>query len=323
MTPRLVVRYFGPGAHQQWARLVRVLAHTARRHCPDWQHDIESVAPLDPTLYSQRGVQGHVWNTHKLDLWSRVVHEAEDGAQILLLDADTVITRPIDDVWDLPFDVAYTVKPNSETRRFPLNGGVLFLRVSDRSRRFMEGWQAQNRAFLADDREYAVWAGAYGGINQAALGVFLRSKPALDLRKLPCLEWNNEDEHWSQFDPDVTRILHIKSALQAAIMRMVKPDDDIRPLVRLWRQLESDAMNHDVTPSVGPMIKPSDLQNTIVTSEDLTNRGVASTSPTVPPIEASVDDVPVAKPTESKHTRRRDRRTARARAEEGVRHEHP
>lgn len=240
MTRRLVVRYFGPGRDQIWTRLVNVLTYTAQKHCHGWQLDIAAIEPSEATLASPRGVQGYVWNTHKLDAWTRIVDEAPDGQELLLLDADTVILRPLDDVWARPFDIAYTFKPDPAI--MPLNGGVVFVRATAAARAFMHAWREQNRFFLDNPSEFDKER-LCGGVNQAALKVLLtRSHPAV-IRKLPCQEWNCEDEHWSVFDSKVTRILHIKSHLQKAIFRMAKPEDHERPLVNLWRQLEAEYMD--------------------------------------------------------------------------------
>lgn len=252
-SPRIVVRYFGPGQGRMWERLVSILRFSAERHCHEWTLDLASTEPREPDLYSPRGVQGYVWNTHKLDLWCDVVQQATDGDRLLLLDADTVILRPLDPIWEQPFDLAYTVKPESCT--LPHNGGVLFVRVSDVVREFMELWKAKNRLFLDNPLEFDVWR-AFGGLNQAALGAVLRQKQhRVSIRKLPCLEWNCEDEHWSEFDPKVTRILHIKSHLQRAIFKMVKPEPEARALVKLWRELESQSMGNAPTPEA-PIVQP-------------------------------------------------------------------
>lgn len=238
-SPRLVVRWFGKGQKEQWPRMVRVLTHTAVQHLAGWDLDIASFAP-DQALSSPLGVQGNVDNTVKLDEWCKAVWCAQEGDRLLLLDADTVILRPLDDIWDRQFDVAYTVKPKGA--RFPLNAGVVFVRVSARSRAFMRSWQTQNRIFLEDAKEFQVWRHMYGGLNQTALAVLLRSDDSAGLLKLPCAEWNVEDEHWATFDPAVARILHCKSELARGILARSAIDPKLRPLVRRWRELEAETM---------------------------------------------------------------------------------
>jgi hypothetical protein len=233
--PRLVSHWFGD--NPQFARLARVLEFTARRHCPGWSIEVERVNPA-PRV-SPLGVPSHAHNTMKMDTWAGVIAAAEHGDRVLLIDSDTAILRPLDDVWDQDFDMAYTVK---ETTRFPFNSGVVFLRVNESVRVFAEEWQRENARLLNDPREHQVWRSQFGGVNQAALGYMLTSgiveQLGLRLVKLPCVEWNNEDTSWQSFDPARTRIIHIKSGLRRAVFGFGPVMARLRPLVRVWRELE-------------------------------------------------------------------------------------
>lgn len=230
---QLYACYFGAGLRDQWPRLARVLAHTAAQHCPGWTVQIEAIARPRP---QGRVSAGYIDNTHKLDRWDAVAAAASDGTQLLLMDADTIILRPLDSVWALPFDVAYTVRP--ATSRFPLNAGVIFLRVSDRTRAFLRAWRDENRAMLQDAARHQPWRKRCGGINQAALGAVLASSTStadVAIARLPCAEWNCEDSTWPAFDPAVTRILHIKSQLRLAVFHGVSGVARWKQLVALWR----------------------------------------------------------------------------------------
>jgi hypothetical protein len=277
--PRIVVRYFDASPTGKWSRMVRVLASSVLRHATDWALDVQTMPPSD--LYSPRGVQGEVHNTRKLDAWTEAVAAATDGSCLLLIDADTLLVRDIDGIWDEPFDLAYTTKPKGH--RFPFNGGVIFLRVSDRTRGFFRKWQQANALFMRDQEQYNVWRGAHGGINQSALGMLLspNQPPKLDpfknatdgltIRRLPCLEWNCEDEHWDRFDPSVTRIVHVKGALNRAMFP--RPDAPVavtpgmRVLMKIWREAEEESESTpepitvpDVPPLRDTSVTPGDIQ---------------------------------------------------------------
>ncbi len=242
--PRLIACSF-PGGRDAtgrssaaiWPRLAHVLAYTAAQHCPEWDVQIRTVTP--PAMTSALGVSSHVHNTQKMDLWFDAVAAAADGDRLLLIDADTVILRSLDDVWAEPFDFGYTIKPS----RFPFNSGVVFLRISPAVRFFMLTWRNENRRMLKDPHHHQTWRRQYGGINQAALGSVLKQGKAskLTVRALPCVEWNCEDSSWPQFDPAVTRILHIKSALRRAVFNIL-PSPALTPLVKRWRDLEQQAL---------------------------------------------------------------------------------
>jgi hypothetical protein len=237
--PILAAAYFGTGqAGDQYGRLARVLEHTAAVHCPDWTIRVERLT-APPVYTSALGVNSHVTNSQKLEWWRGVVAAAEDGDRVLLIDADMMITRPLEDVWTRPFDLAYTIR---EAGRLPLNGGVVFLRVSPATRRFVDRWFDRNQRFLASAIEHRQWRTKYAGINQAAFGYMLERDrdPAVTLARLTCHEWNSENTTWAKFDPAVTRIVHLKSGLRRALFGMpAKPEH--KRLIAIWHSLEAEA----------------------------------------------------------------------------------
>ena len=300
--PQIVVRYFTEGATETWTRLVRVLEHSVHAHCPSWTLDVAELPPS--AAYSPMGRQGDVANTRKLDAWADAVSAAAEGDRVLLLDADTLIRRPLDDVWSLPFDLAYTTK--GKDSRYPFNGGVIFLRVSPATRAFVERWRDVNRFFLSPEgsKEHQVWLPPFGGINQSALGMlftqpdhawpeqFRGYRHELDVLRLPCLEWNCEDEHWDAFDPDVTRIVHVKSGLQKATLSREAVGRQFSTLVSEWRAQE-EAMQRETRTRAIPRAE----RNTQITSDDLTNReGVPAPEPEAVGVAVAEDETPDVRP---------------------------
>jgi hypothetical protein len=235
--PRLISKWFGD--NPQFARMARVLEFTGRRHCPDWSIEVERIVPAP--RHSPLGIPSHAHNTMKMDVWTMAIAASEDGDRVLLIDSDTMILRPLDDVWAQDFDLAYTVKL---TERFPFNSGVVFLRVGPAVRRFADAWQQENARLLDHPQEHQRWRAKFGGINQAALGAMLTqglvAELGLRIVQLPCREWNCEDTSWGAFTP-TTRIVHLKSALRRAIFGLGPTQPRLRPLVGLWRQLEREA----------------------------------------------------------------------------------
>lgn len=237
--PRLEACYF-PGAHDKgWVRLSRVLDLTAREQCQGWSVNVEAVAPGAAAIRETRP-RTIAANSRKLDRWVELVEGSADGDRLLLIDADTMVLRPLDDVWDQPFDLAYTVR---EACRFPLNGGVVFVRVSEAVRVFMRAWAVENATMLADRAYHTRWQMRYGGINQAAFGALLEGGALAALRtlRLPCREWNVEDSTWQRFDPAVARILHIKSNLRLACLHPLAQALQLESLAALWRDADARA----------------------------------------------------------------------------------
>lgn len=239
MRPRLFSVWFH-GASDQYERLSRVLALTARRHCPTWDIDVRQIP--EHTLRSASGNASDGDNHWKLQHWAAAVRDAPDGAQILLLDADTFVTAPLDPLWDHAFDVAYTARDAS---RYPLNAGVIAVRVSPAARAFMHLWLAQDAALMRNRDAHRAWRQKYGGMNQASLGAVMEEAvPLMDgfrLRALPCVHWNAEDTAWARFGPE-TRIVHVKSALRMTAFAMAS-FPKVRALARMWRDLDAEAQS--------------------------------------------------------------------------------
>lgn len=237
--PILAASYFGTGnAGDQYGRLARVLEHTAAVHCPEWTIRVERLKA--PGAYTSAiGVHSHVTNSQKLEWWRSVVLDAEDGDRVLLIDADMMITRELDAIWSRPFDLAYTIRTEG---RLPLNGGVVFVRVSPATRRFVDRWFAVNMKFLANANDHRTWRIKYAGINQASFGYMLERErdPALVLERLTCDEWNAENTSWRKFDPAFTRIVHLKSGLRRALFGS-EIKREYKPIVALWHSLEAQA----------------------------------------------------------------------------------
>jgi hypothetical protein len=200
-----------------YERMAAVLAFTLARHCTGWDRRVEAFAPADDCR-PRAMADSYVWNTQKMLFWSRLVDEAPDGAELLLLDADIMVLRPLDDLWTRSFDMAYTTKVDA---RLPFNTGVVALRLSPAVRAFHERWVNEQLKMLRDQAFHATYRHKYGGIHQAALGYCLEQGAAkhLELLELPCTEWNCEDATWRQFSPETTRIVHLKSGLRSARLR--------------------------------------------------------------------------------------------------------
>ena len=233
---RLLSCYFGGSL--DWERLARVLAFSARRHCVGWEIDVRRI-PAPPATHSLSANKNG--NTHKLDWWAEQVESAEDGSQLLLIDTDTMVLGPLDDAWSDDFDFAYTVKGG----QFPLNAGVVFLRVSDRVRAFMRLWRDENRKMFKDPAYHHPWYRRFGGLNQAALGKMLTESVAasmgVKIGRLPCAVWNCENATWADFKSGATRIVHLKNGLRLAALATGAGSTKLMPLVRIWRALEREA----------------------------------------------------------------------------------
>ncbi len=226
MRPILVAGYQG----HPYDRLAKVLALTARRHCGDWDLRIERIDMSTPGA--------------KYDHWRSAVDGAPDGTPVALLDCDTVILKPLDDLWLEPFDVAFTAR-DPKRSVFPNNAGVLFVRAGEASRTFLREWhEAVMVGRVAGQIARKSWSKHYGGYEQAALHHLLE-KTSAAVHTLSCREWNCEQTEWSRFD-ESTRIVHVKGSFRSALFKSgtrLSPSRarELAPLLALWRALDEEA----------------------------------------------------------------------------------
>ena len=215
--------------------MAAVLGRTACAQLPEWDVRVEKIDPPSSSFVSALDNPSHVWNTAKLLWWRDRIFEAPDGARVLLIDGDTAIVRTLDPVWDLDFDLAYTVRPPGG---YPFNGGVVFVRASPKTRAFFDAWYQVNLYLLGDADAHAPLRAKYAGMNQSSFGFILEGDAhGLDLVKLPCEEWNACAPHL--YDVKVSRVIHIKSALRRAVFGVIPPRPNYLPMMRLWARLES------------------------------------------------------------------------------------
>lgn len=205
------VAYFD-GGDGRWERMASAVLSSLAEHCPDWDVRLSVLEPRE----AEASRASFLHNTIKLAEWVRQVEALEDGEQLLLLDADTLVRRNLDDAFAEDFDIALTRKMK-RTQSCPINAGVVFVRGSEASRAFFREWQAVNDRFYVDPAEHSPWEVRFGGINQAALGYLIENERLPATRWLDCAEWNACYEPLWRAAYDVSRIIHYKSHLRKAL----------------------------------------------------------------------------------------------------------
>lgn len=140
-------------------------------------------------VWRSRALTGDTFIRERMAMLSRM-----DDMPSAILDADTLVRKPLDDVWEQQFDIGLTWRPHQPV--MPYNIGVMFCR---------------NPAFFAgvvkrmdDDAKYAKPFGDQEAVAQEAHCGKWR------LATLKCSEWNNSDIN-DEVIPDA-RIFHYKGA---------------------------------------------------------------------------------------------------------------
>lgn len=252
MSPRLYSCWFEVGGTGAWPavwyeRHARVLEYSARVNAPGWQVDVEKIGPPTPRRAALGGgpSSSYVYNTHKLERWWQVVQEATDSDRLLLIDADTMVLRPLDPVWDTEFDVAITVKTG--ITRLPMNAGVVFVRVNARSKAWFEAWWTWNLRLLGNRSEHLRYRRTYAGMNQAALGALMEheGRSLATVVEIRCEQWNCETATWATYDPtNPPRIVHVKGCMRRGLMAPTTyrlTDPKRRAIADEWIRLERAA----------------------------------------------------------------------------------
>jgi hypothetical protein len=228
-----------------WSRMARVLDYTARLHNPGWEVHVDEIDALGTYEPLNRSA-----NAMKLAEWKKRVEEAPDGTHMLLMDTDMVVMHPLESVWETEFDIAFTVRPDRMAKksiRIPLNGGVVYLRVSELVKKFFRTWQLISETMTRDRALHRRWHRRWGGQNQAALGAIIESAPpesefaSLVVNWLQCSEDNACDPEWADHW-QTAKILHLKSDLRQALFDPIaKPERHLKPIVAHWLELEKAA----------------------------------------------------------------------------------
>lgn len=224
----------------KYRRFAAALTHSARVHSPATPFELIEIAERDNELKTANP-RASAWrraNARKTKHHARIIQSAADGELIGLLDVDTMITGDLSPISDMRFDLAITVTPPEGQYR--INSGVVFVRVSEFTRRWYAQWYATVQRMLINEALWRQWKDNYGGINQCALAYLLaNSEIKLDVAELPCAIWNSVGSTWAQFSPE-TKIVHLLGNLRNACLAPGYRGE-LQLLARKWQQLELDA----------------------------------------------------------------------------------
>lgn len=211
--------------------LADALEESVRRNFP--AADLQMWRCPPPPLDGLPAACAH--NAEKLRLWERAFLNTQN--ETILIDADTLVMDDLSSAFDQSYDVAYTERPDGSRHR--LNGGVVFLRPTDRARDFMRRWVERDDALVASRPVAGRASHSYGGVNQASLCELLDSGGSYaETVALPCGVWNSVDETWASFG-EHTKVLHIKSALRRAAIGTDGGGDEF------WNALKSMDPKHE------------------------------------------------------------------------------
>lgn len=110
--------------------------------------------------------------SQKMYMWNKIMEDQEDEGLIILSDLDTLYLKDVSDAFDTGLDIGYTAKDDTSLR-YPLNTGILFFRVNDRSKRFLKGWMEETNRILYDKDRSKEAIDTFGGVDQKSLSIMI------------------------------------------------------------------------------------------------------------------------------------------------------
>lgn len=215
---------------QEFRMLAAVLEQSVKQNCPAatfWQDQM----PPPPIVVGVRKSAPN--NIAKLVLWRERLMRAT--RPIALLDTDTFVCRDLAPIWEHDFDVAYCQRPNT----YPIIGGVLFARPTAAAKAFFTEWLCLASRLLLRPLEIDPLMSQYGGLNQYCIWQLTQMPMnTIGLLALTAEEWNCCDQVWHTFDPQKTRIVHLKGRLREELKRGHMdpdgPNKDLAPIMAEW-----------------------------------------------------------------------------------------
>lgn len=223
--------FYGSDVYQQ---LHDVFIYSIEKHNPEAVWISNSL--LEPHLNGQ--VKGFITNTVKLMKWVEELEMCDEGDHVILMDCDMLVIGDLSEAFGKDFDVAYTYRTQC---KYPVNGGVIFVKVNKRSIEFFKKFLEINNRMLIEDLElHKEYRAKYAGMNQAAFGYMLEHESHIArLDGLPCSTWNVCD-HYTEALAGDARVLHIKGKLRKNIFAPQILNDDLEKPTLMWQEYKRE-----------------------------------------------------------------------------------
>lgn len=164
------------------------------------------VRRIDPPKIGSR--HHSFYNNHeKLRVWIDAMDQ-----DTILIDCDMLCMKDISDGFDKIEHVGITVRPGS----YPVNGGVVFVKHTQKAKEFLEKWYEIDGKMLHDVDLHMRYHKKYAGMNQASLGWMLENGYDHLVTRLPCSEYNLCDGQWKDWKQ--AKMIHIKGHLRTKVL---------------------------------------------------------------------------------------------------------
>ena len=232
----IITTAFHHAASRDYHKLYDVMAYSLNKNMPQAKLVNWPVDDLKTHSGKNRSFES---NSHKLQAWIDA-YDATDDEHIIYSDCDMLFLADISEVFDYEFDLALTRHAGN---RIPYNGGIVFVRKSDKAREFLRQWLKVNNRMLSNPDFHWEWRKrrGYAGINQAAMGYMLENhREGMSIIDLPCEIYNSSmPNEWDKVER--AKVLHIKSGLRRAVFGQQSGGHGVPKCFRLWKEYETES----------------------------------------------------------------------------------
>jgi hypothetical protein len=226
---RICIVEFDNHRNISYKNLATAYKNSIRENMPDAVIDNICLKPMVKDIH-----KGWIYtaNTIKLKAWVDYLEKTNEP--IIFSDCDMLAIGDGEKAFiaNPAFDIAFTGDLNS--KKTPLNGGIVFVRPNERSRAFFRHWLKINEKLYNDEALHSKYRARWAGMNQAALGyIFDRGYPECRIEFLPLKRWNATESYWPDIDND-TVFVHVKETLRKLVLDKTPPGGMYRDLMLLW-----------------------------------------------------------------------------------------
>lgn len=182
-------------------------------------------------------------NILKMISWADAFSQLNRGEEVLFIDSDTFIKEDVSYIFDNDFDIAYT-DDGSPCENCPgistINTGVMFFRVSDLTKTFVNSWKEACVRMYEDNLFWEEWSNKLYGLTQPA---FLYTLDKIKIKKLvlPRSKYNCIPK--SKFNFKEIEIGHLQDPYWRAVLGTSYKLNLNMDYVTYWRNLEIEYNN--------------------------------------------------------------------------------
>lgn len=232
----VTVQFNFPG-RPRYDILLDVFQYSVKKYMPDVEFiEIKEKPPINKT----RQPINFNYNHFKLGIWKDFICKSKPDEKIILADCDMMCLRPGYHAFNESFDIAYTAR--TWTTRIPNNGGIVFVRPTQKSKEFFKLWYEIDGKMLNDIPFHKKYRAVYAGQNQSSFGYMQETgNKAIKahLHKYFTRQWNAVDCDWTKVNGE-TVFIHYKSKLREAVLGGIKKPQ-WEKVTELWQGMRKEA----------------------------------------------------------------------------------